>query len=68
MNLNNLSKIHNINAGYNDSCQITGNKGLSEVIDFGQQPLCDTLLSKEDLNKPENNPSVLSITTELNPI
>jgi len=53
MSLNNLSKIHNIKAGYNDFCQITGDKNLAEVIDFGQQPLCDTLLSKEDLNKPE---------------
>lgn len=44
---------HNIADGPIDTCQVCGSKELELVIDLGHQPLCDTLLSKADLNKPE---------------
>ena len=45
--------IHNIPSGPIDCCQVCGAKELELVLDLGHQPLCDTLLSAEDLNKPE---------------
>lgn len=44
---------HNIPSGHVTNCQICGNSDLRLVIDLGHQPLCDTLLSAEDLQKPE---------------
>ena len=44
---------HNIPVGFQSCCQICGNTDLQEVIDLGHQPLCDTLLSQEDLLQPE---------------
>ncbi len=45
--------IHNIPSGPVVCCQVCGSKELELVLDLGHQPLCDTLLSGEDLNKPE---------------
>jgi Putative zinc binding domain/Methyltransferase domain len=44
---------HNIPSGPVTCCQICGNKDLRMVIDLGYQPLCDTLLSAEELQQPE---------------
>jgi SAM-dependent methyltransferase len=44
---------HNIPNGPVTQCQVCGNADLQEVIDLGQQPLCDTLLSSEELRQPE---------------
>lgn len=48
-----LRPQHNIPNGPIMCCQICGNPNLELVIDLGHQPLCDTLLSAEDLLKPE---------------
>ena len=45
---------HNIPSGPVTCCQICGNEDLRMVIDLGYQPLCDTLLSAEDLQRPES--------------
>ena len=44
---------HFIKAGYIKTCQVCNSGALLEVLDLGLQPLCDTLLAKEDLSKPE---------------
>ena len=44
---------HNIPSGPITCCQVCGSKDLELVLDLGHQPLCDTLLSPEDLHKPE---------------
>ncbi len=44
---------HNIPSGPVSQCQICGNPDLRMVIDLGYQPLCDTLLSPEELLQPE---------------
>jgi SAM-dependent methyltransferase len=44
---------HNIPSGPVTCCQICGNPDLRMVIDLGFQPLCDTLLSSEELQQPE---------------
>jgi SAM-dependent methyltransferase len=44
---------HNIPIGNIKTCQICGSTNLEPVLDLGHQPLCDTLLSAEDLTKPE---------------
>ncbi len=44
---------HNIPSGPVTCCQVCGNKDLRLVIDLGHQPLCDTLLSVEELQQPE---------------
>ena len=44
---------HNIPSGQITCCQVCGSKDLELVLDLGHQPLCDTLLSPEDLHKPE---------------
>jgi len=55
----NLSKFkmpahrHDIPDGHIDFCQVCGSKNLALVIDLGHQPLCDTLLTTEQLNEPE---------------
>lgn len=57
LNVNNINfknrPNHNIPNGPIDSCQVCGSKDLELVLDLGHQPLCDTLLTKDDLNKPE---------------
>ena len=45
--------IHNIPSGPVVCCQVCGSQELELVLDLGHQPLCDTLLSAEDLNEPE---------------
>ncbi len=49
----NVRPNHNIPSGRCTSCQVCGSKDLELVLDLGHQPLCDTLLSPEDLHKPE---------------
>lgn len=44
---------HNIPSGHITCCQVCGSKDLELVLDLGHQPLCDTLLSPEDLHNPE---------------
>lgn len=45
--------LHNIPNGRVTCCQICGNPDLHEVLNLGHQPLCDTLLSHEELTQPE---------------
>ena len=45
--------MHDIRPGHLDRCQICGSEALELVIDLGHQPLCDSLLSAEQLNGPE---------------
>ncbi len=42
-------KFQNIQDGYLNYCQISGKKDISEVIDLGEQPLCDSLLSFDEI-------------------
>ncbi len=44
---------HDIADGEITCCQVCGSKNLELVIDLGKQPLCATLLTKEQLLKPE---------------
>lgn len=46
-------KHHLIKTGHVTNCQICNSDNLNTVLDLGHQPLCDTLLTKELLNKPE---------------
>jgi hypothetical protein len=45
--------LHDVSAGHLEHCQICGEAALEEVIDLGHQPLCDTLLTEEQLAAPE---------------
>ena len=44
---------HNLAPGPVRFCQVCGAEDLELVIDLGHQPLCDTLLSEDELNSPE---------------
>lgn len=44
---------HNIPSGHIGCCQVCGSRDLELVLDLGHQPLCDTLLSADDLQRPE---------------
>lgn len=44
---------HDVPSGALQRCQITGSDHLEVMIDLDHQPLCDSLLTKEDLNEPE---------------
>lgn len=44
---------HNFSAGPIDGCQVCGSHNVELVLDLGHQPLCDTLLSADQLNQPE---------------
>src|SRR6478609_7159147 len=44
---------HNIKPGVLKHCQICGSPNLELVLDVGHQPLCDSLLTKEQLDGPE---------------
>jgi C-methyltransferase C-terminal domain/Putative zinc binding domain/Methyltransferase domain len=44
---------HDVPAGPLSHCQISGSADLELVIDLDCQPLCDSLLSKDQLNQPE---------------
>lgn len=46
-------KYHNIKTGPIKKCQVCNSKELEQILDLGYQPLCDTLLTKDDLNQPE---------------
>lgn len=47
-------KHHLIKTGHIPNCQICNSCKLHVVLNLGYQPLCDSLLTKEMLNKPEN--------------
>jgi hypothetical protein len=44
---------HFVKTGYVPRCQICNSARTQTTLDLGHQPLCDTLLTKEELNKPE---------------
>ncbi len=44
---------HNISPGILLNCQVCGSEDLEMVIDLRNQPLCDSLLTAEQLNEPE---------------
>jgi hypothetical protein len=44
---------HDVAPGRLTHCQICGSSDLELVFDCGSQPLCDSLLRPEDLNRPE---------------
>ena len=44
---------HDAKPGPLKYCQISGSDNLNPVIDLGIQPLCDAILSKEQLDQPE---------------
>lgn len=44
---------HDASPGHLDHCQICGSDDLRLIIDLGHQPLCDALLTREQLNSPE---------------
>src|ERR1044072_3969792 len=44
---------HDAKPGKRERCQITGSSDLFEIIDVGHQAPCDSLLSKEMLDRPE---------------
>jgi hypothetical protein len=46
---------HDVPAGALRRCQITGSENLEVVIDLDHQPLCDSLLTKAQLNQPETH-------------
>lgn len=46
-------KHHLVKTGHIGNCQICNSKKLHMILDLGYQPLCDTLLSKADLDKTE---------------
>ena len=45
---------NNVRPGPLHHCQICGSKDLELVLDCGHQPLCDSLVSKDGLNAPED--------------
>lgn len=44
---------HDVQPGLLQRCQVCGSSNLELVIDVGHQPLCDSLLTKAQLNEPE---------------
>ncbi|HSX12814.1 MAG TPA: class I SAM-dependent methyltransferase [Chlamydiales bacterium] len=44
---------HNVSPGKLKHCQVCGSRSLKLVLDVGHQPLCDSLLTKEQLGEPE---------------
>lgn len=48
-----MSIDHNVSPGSLKHCQICGSSSLELVLDVGHQPLCDSLLTKEQLDLPE---------------
>ena len=51
---------HDAATGKLERCQITGSSNLNLVIDLGHQPPCDSLLTPEMLDKPEEDLSAAS--------
>ena len=41
--------IHNIKSGNIKKCQVCGNDKLMKIIDLGNQPPCDSILDKKNL-------------------
>lgn len=48
-----MSIDHNVKPGTLKHCQICGSTSLKLVLDVGHQPLCDSLLTKQQLDEPE---------------
>ena len=46
---------HDVKPGHLNHCQVCGSQELELVIDVGHQPLCDALLTPEQLQKPETS-------------
>jgi hypothetical protein len=46
---------HDVSPGHLTHCQICGSHDLELVMDCGLQPPCDSLLRRDDLNKPETH-------------
>lgn len=46
---------HDVRPGHLNHCQVCGSHDLELVIDVGHQPLCDALLTKEQLQGPETS-------------
>lgn len=46
---------HDVTPGHLSRCQVCGSEDLELVLDVGHQPLCDSLLSAEQLLEPETN-------------
>jgi hypothetical protein len=44
---------HSVKTGHISNCQVCNSPNLHLILDLGHQPLCDTLLTKDMLNKPE---------------
>ena len=44
---------HDVNPGELSRCQVCGSSDLELVLDVGHQPLCDSLLTTEQLKEPE---------------
>jgi len=44
---------HDVTSGPLTLCQVCGSDHLSPIIDLGHQPLCDELLTSDQLNGPE---------------
>jgi hypothetical protein len=44
---------HDVAPGPLQRCQISGSSNLELIIDLDCQPLCDSLLTKEQLTQPE---------------
>ena len=51
--MNDNSNIHNLNNGNINYCQICRNNKLKNIINFGHQAPCDSLIWPEKLNEPE---------------
>lgn len=47
--------IHDFAPGHLEICQICNSAKLEVVLDLGHQPLCDSLLTTEQLNQPETS-------------
>lgn len=45
---------HNLTVGPIIRCQVCGSEDLKSVIDLGHQPLCDSLLTSDQLDEPED--------------
>lgn len=46
---------HDVKPGHLSHCQVCGSQDLELVIDVGHQPLCDALLTEEELQGPESS-------------
>lgn len=44
---------HDVKPGPLHHCQVCGSEDLRQIIDLGHQPLCDALLTSDQLNAPE---------------